>query len=61
MVTGKIDLGLDNKFRYSDITTVIKVDLMECLGRVMKIGTMIGKKLLGDKPGGGIKQKNDLE
>jgi hypothetical protein len=50
-----MDIGLNNKFRYSDIATVIKVDLMECLGHVVRIGTRTGKKLLDEKPGGGIK------
>jgi hypothetical protein len=51
-----MDLGLNNKFRYSDIATVIKVGLMECLGHVVRIGTRTGKKLLDDKPGEGIKK-----
>jgi len=34
-----MDLGLNNKFRYADIATVIKVGLMECLANVVRIGT----------------------
>jgi hypothetical protein len=55
-----VDLGLNNKFIYPDIATVIKVVLMGCLGNVVRTGTRTGKKLLDDEPGGGIK-KDDLE
>ena len=51
-----MDLGLHNKLRHSDIANVIKVCLMECLGHVVRICTRTGKKLLNDKPGGGIKR-----
>lgn len=51
-----MDQGLNNKFRSSDIVTVIKVRILECLGRVVRMnGTRTGKKLLDGKPEGGIK------
>jgi hypothetical protein len=56
-----MDQGLFKKIRSSDIVTVIKLGLLECLGNVVKMdGTRIGKKLFDVKPGGGIK-KGDLE
>jgi hypothetical protein len=56
-----MDQGLKKNFRSSDIVTVIKIGLLECLGHVMRMdSTRTGKKLLDVKPGGGIK-KGDLE
>jgi hypothetical protein len=53
-----MDQVLNNKFRSSDIFTVINVRILECLGHVVRMNvTRRGKKLLDGKPEGGIKKR----